>query len=50
MKCWECEEELIWGGDDDLPDDDEHTIRTNLSCPECESFVLVWHSKKEANK
>ena len=44
MKCWHCKTELIWGGDHDIPieDDDEHSIVTNLSCPKCNSFVEVY--------
>ena len=30
MKCYVCNEELIWGGDHDLEDVEEHTIITNL--------------------
>ena len=46
MKCWICGTELIWGGDHDLEDDDEeHTIVTNLSCPQCEAYVEVYHGK-----
>ena len=51
MKCWVCGTELIWGGDQDLDDDegnpfasppfDGHTIITNLSCPKCEAYVEV---------
>ena len=47
MNCWQCNTELIWGGDEDcemLDDttDVNHTIVTNLSCPKCQSFVLVY--------
>ena len=45
MKCWVCNTELIWGGDQDLEDDEEHKIITNLSCPECEAYVEVYHGK-----
>ena len=46
MKCWVCNHELIWGGDHDLEDVvDDHTIITNLSCPECDAFVEVYHGK-----
>jgi DnaJ-class molecular chaperone len=41
MKCWHCDTELIWGGDDDLEDDEDFVMVTNLSCPTCNSFVLV---------
>ena len=38
MKCYNCDEELIWGGDHDCEDN----IETNLSCPNCNAFVLVF--------
>ena len=47
MKCYDCQTELIWGGDHDNEGDDEHLIETNLSCPECGAFVMVWWGKKE---
>jgi hypothetical protein len=46
MRCYGCLNGLIWGGDDDS-DDGEHDIVTNLSCPECGAFVLVYWSQKE---
>ncbi len=46
MKCWVCNHELIWGGDHDLEDVDGHTIVTNLSCPECDAYVEVYHAKE----
>ena len=45
MKCWVCNVDLIWGGDHDLEDDEEHKIVTNLSCPKCEAYVEVYHGK-----
>ena len=52
MNCWACNTELIWGGDHDIPieDDDEHSIVTNLSCPKCEALVIVYHDKREGNE
>ena len=47
MNCWACNSELVWGGDHDTEDCDEYYIVTNLSCPKCEAFVLVYHEKKE---
>jgi DNA-directed RNA polymerase subunit RPC12/RpoP len=44
MKCWHCKAELIWGGDEDC-DDQEYDMVTNLSCSECESFVLVFYKE-----
>ena len=46
MNCWHCETELIWGGDHDLESDD-YLIETNLSCPQCNSFVLVYYPKEK---
>lgn len=46
MKCWACDAELTWGGDHDLEEDDEHKIITNLSCPQCEAYVEVYHGKE----
>ena len=42
MKCWHCNDELIWGGDHDADDDSHYSIVTNLSCPTCESYVEVF--------
>jgi|TARA_R110000824_G_scaffold255933_2_gene444875 DNA-directed RNA polymerase subunit RPC12/RpoP len=49
MNCWHCEKELIWGGDHDIEEDvnEEYQMVTNLSCPNCDSFVLVYLPKKE---
>ena len=47
MNCWACSTELIWGGDHDVDTDEEeeHPIVTNLHCPKCDSFVLVYWGK-----
>ena len=52
MKCWHCNTELIWGGDhDDEDEDGNEMIVTNLSCPKCEAFVLVYFTiKKEEDE
>jgi len=48
MKCYNCKTELIWGGDHDCEDDEDHAIVTNLSCPNCKAFHLVyWGDKAE---
>ena len=47
MNCWHCNTELIWGGDHDCEDDPDHSIETNLSCPCCGSFVLVYLAKEK---
>ena len=46
MKCWHCNTELIWGGDHDIEEENEiYCMVTNLSCPNCESFVEVYLPK-----
>ena len=47
MNCWHCNTELIWGGDHDCEDDEEHAIVTNLSCPNCGAFHLVYWGDKD---
>ena len=45
MNCYSCNTPLIWGGDHDTEEDDgEHSIETNLSCPNCGALVIVYHS------
>ena len=39
---------LIWGGDHDA-EDSEYEIETNLSCPRCDAFVLVYHQLRDEN-
>ncbi len=52
MNCWSCNTELIWGGDHNGEDYgiEEYDIVTNLSCPQCEAFVLVYHQPTKVNK
>ena len=47
MKCYNCRTELIWGGDHDCEDDEDHAIVTNLSCPNCGAFHLVYWGHKD---
>ena len=44
MNCWHCNTELIWGGDHDYEDYgmEGEGIISNLSCPNCSSFVEVY--------
>ena len=46
MGCYNCGTELIWGGDQDINEEydheDAHSMVTNLSCPKCSTFVLVY--------
>ena len=52
MKCWHCKTKLIWGGDHDCDDWEDYLIVSNLSCPECNSLVLVYYpkNKEDANE
>ena len=49
MNCWHCGTELIWGGDAAMEKDDseDYDMETNLSCPNCGSFVLVYRKREE---
>ena len=48
MKCWHCNTELIWDGDHDIEEEsDEFCMVTNLSCPECGSYVEVYLPKDD---
>ena len=47
MDCWHCKHELIWGGDHDLEMEEEYSIVTNLSCPQCGSYVEVYYPTEE---
>ena len=38
MDCWNCSTQLIWGGDTDLEEDEDHKLMTNLSCPSCNPY------------
>lgn len=42
MNCYHCNTELVWGGDENCDDIDEYIIQTNLTCPECNTFYLVY--------
>ena len=56
MKCWHCNNELIWGGDFDYSDYgiDGEGIVSNLSCmnKDCGAYVEVYlkTDKKENNE
>ena len=47
MKCYNCQTELIWGGDHDCEEHEDHAIVTNLSCPKCDAFHLVYWGHKD---
>ena len=54
MKCWHCNEELIWGGDFDYEDYgiEGEGIVSNLSCPneDCNVYVEVFLPLGEENE
>ena len=46
MKCWHCNDELIWGADHDIEDENEDYVTvSNLSCPKCDAYVEVYLPK-----
>lgn len=50
LNCWHCETQLIWGGDHDCEDEEEFAMVTNLSCPTCDSLVLVYYPTQEEDE
>jgi transcription elongation factor Elf1 len=51
MKCYNCQSELIWGGDHDYEvpweeNESEFSIITNLSCPNCGTYHEVYTPKE----
>ena len=47
-KCWDCGEEVIWGGDHDCEPEDDHLIVSNLTCPNCNAFYLFYWGEADA--
>ncbi len=48
MKCWHCGTEIIWGGDFDISEEDpDYELETNMSCPECGTFYLIYKPKDD---
>ena len=41
MDCYNCGNQLIWGGDHECEDSEEFLIVTNLSCPHCGTHDTV---------
>ena len=51
MNCWHCNNQLIWGGDHDISEEEEEfCMVTNLSCPECNSEVHVYLPKEKESE
>tara|TARA_R100000808_G_scaffold17656_1_gene38966 strand:+ start:4218 stop:4394 length:177 start_codon:yes stop_codon:yes gene_type:complete len=44
MKCWHCNNDVIWGGDFDYEDYglEGEGIVSNMSCSECEAYYEVY--------
>ena len=42
MNCWHCDTELVWGADHEAEGSTVYTMVTNLTCPNCDSLVLVY--------
>ncbi len=54
MDCWHCGHDLTWGGDHDIDKDQtslfgEYSMVTNLTCPNCDTYVLVYYPREEEN-
>lgn len=54
MDCWHCGHDLTWGGDHNINKDQtslfgEYSIVTNLTCPNCDTYVLVYYPREEEN-
>jgi len=48
VDCWHCGTQLIWGGDYDIEDEnDEYIMETNLSCPKCNSEIIIYLPKEK---
>ena len=51
MNCWHCGTELIWGGDHNIEDENEEfSVVSNLSGPNCKSYVEVYYPKEKLNE
>ena len=51
MNCWHCNTQLVWGGDHDYEDYglEGKGIVSNLSCPNCPTFILVHYDLEKEN-
>jgi len=50
MECPNCKEKMIWGGDHEDEDvDGKGYIASNLSCPECDTFIIIYTPVEEAD-
>ena len=49
MDCGHCNTVLIWGGDHEVEGED-YCMVTNLSCPNCDSYVEVYLPTQKEGK
>jgi hypothetical protein len=51
MNCWHCNHDLIWGADHDIDEEnEEYCVVTNLSCPNCNTYVEVYLPKDKEDQ
>ena len=50
MNCYACETKLIVGGDDECEGNEDYSMVTNLSCPECDAFYLIYWPKDDEDE
>ena len=51
MNCWHCNHNLIWGADHDIEEEnEEYCVVTNLSCPNCNTYVEVYLPKDKEDQ
>ena len=47
MKCYHCNEEVIWGNDFDIDEEnEEYAILSVLHCPNCDSLHEIYYPRK----
>ena len=51
MKCWHCQNDVIWGGDHSFEDYnlEGDGIVTNLHCSVCEAEYLIYLGEKDGS-
>ena len=49
MKCWHCQNDVIWGGDHTFEDYglNGEGIVTNLSCSKCDAQYLIYLGEED---
>ena len=51
MKCWHCQNDVIWGGDHTFEEHglDGDGVVSNLSCSKCEAQYLIYLGEKDGS-